>query len=116
MTVTPSSMGFGSVDVGATSSNHAYILSSGTGPLVTSISITGDFAISSATDCPNAPNPLAAVSSCLVFVTFSPTAAGGRKSNLPLFRQHGRRSPSPPPDGNRVPPEVHVRAHPRPLF
>src|SRR5205823_6527358 len=75
-TITPSTMDFGSVDLGTTSSAAAaFILSSGTGPLVTTTSTSGDFAISS-TDCPNAPNPLAAGTTCLTFVTFSPIAAG----------------------------------------
>ena len=82
MTVTPSTLEFGSVDIGSTSSGHTFAVSSGTGPLITSMSITGDFAISSATDCPNAPNPLAAGSTCVVFVNFAPTAAGDRTGNL----------------------------------
>ncbi|TMG20539.1 MAG: hypothetical protein E6H99_08320 [Chloroflexi bacterium] len=83
-TITPSTMDFGSVDLGTTSSAAAaFILSSGTGPLVTTTSTSGDFAISS-TDCPNAPNPLAAGTTCLTFVTFSPTAAGDRFGNLIL--------------------------------
>src|SRR4029077_12322269 len=81
-TLNPSSLDFGSVDLGASSSQHVYVVSSGTGPLVTSMSISGDFGIAPGTDCPNAPNPLAAGSSCFVFVNFSPTAAGDRTGSL----------------------------------
>jgi hypothetical protein len=81
-TISPSSLDFGSVDISATSlATPVYVTSSGTGPLATTISITGDFAISS-TDCPNAPNPLASGTTCLAFITFSPTAAGDRYGNL----------------------------------
>jgi hypothetical protein len=83
-TINPSSVDFRSVDVGTTSaSTHFYLLSSGTGPLLTTLSISGDFAVSS-TDCPNAPDPLAAGATCLIFVTFTPTTAGDRLGNLTL--------------------------------
>ena len=73
---------FGSVDVGAPSQPAVNgVTSSGTGPLVTTASVTGDFAISF-TDCPAAPDPLAAGSTCLSVVTFSPTAAGDRYGAL----------------------------------
>src|SRR5882672_1112782 len=79
-----SSMDFGSVNVGITSAAaHVILLSSGTGPLVTTMSISGDFAVSF-TDCPNSPDPLAAGSTCLIFVTFSPTLVGDRFGNLTL--------------------------------
>ena len=48
---------------------------------MTTPSTTGDFAISS-TDCPSAPNPLAAGAGCFVFVTFSPSAPGDRNGQL----------------------------------
>src|SRR6266852_495993 len=73
---------FGSVDVGATSAAGVfYVTSSGTGPVVTQMSTTGDFVIVS-TDCPSDPNPLATGSTCLVFLTFSPTAPGDRNGTL----------------------------------
>jgi len=79
-----SGLDFSSVDVGTTSAAaHVFLLSSGTGPLLTTMSTTGDFAISS-TDCPNAPDPLAAGSTCLIFVTFSPTVVGDRVGDLTL--------------------------------
>jgi hypothetical protein len=82
--ISASSLDFGSVDEGTTSAAaHAFLLSSGTGPLLTTMSITGDFGVSS-TDCPNAPDPLAAGSTCLIFVTFSPTMVGDRVGNLTL--------------------------------
>jgi hypothetical protein len=84
VTASPSTIEFGSVQVGATSrSSNAFISSSGTGPLVFSMSTNGDFAIDS-TDCPSAPSPLAAGSYCLVFVTFRPAAEGDRAGTLNL--------------------------------
>ena len=73
---------FGLLDLGVTSQPALYpVLSSGSGPLVSTISVTGDFAISSS-DCPSSPDPLAAGTSCFVFVTFAPTAAGDRFGQL----------------------------------
>ncbi|HEY1421371.1 MAG TPA: kelch repeat-containing protein [Candidatus Dormibacteraeota bacterium] len=78
----PASQDFGSVNVGATSASaHVYVLNSGTGPMLTSISTTGDFAVSTTT-CPMSPNPLAAGAACLVFYAFTPTAAGDRFGSL----------------------------------
>jgi len=74
----PASLNFGNVDVGVTSSaTYIQLFNTGTGPLVATISATGDFAISS-TYCPSAPNPLAAGMLCRAFITFTPTAAGDR--------------------------------------
>jgi len=53
----------------------------GNGPVVTQMSTTGDFVIVS-TDCPSDPNPLAVGSTCLVFLTFSPTAPGDRNGSM----------------------------------
>ncbi len=78
---------FGDVNVGSTSRNAAalFLTSTGTGPLsVSSIAITGDFAISS-TDCPVAGNLLAAGSYCLTLVTFTPTAAGVRNGTFTII-------------------------------
>jgi HYR domain/CARDB/Galactose oxidase, central domain len=82
-TFTPSSLGFGYSSVGVTTSSFAvWLVSSGTGPLVIgSLSTTGDFSIPN-TDCPVSPNPLAAGSSCIVLVNFTPTAAGDRQGAL----------------------------------
>ncbi len=61
---------------------YALLSSTGTGPLhLASMSITGDFAVAS-TDCPLAPNPLAAGMICTVAVTFTPTATGSRTGTL----------------------------------
>jgi galactose oxidase-like protein len=77
--------GFDYTNVGTTSPAAGVSLSSsGSGPLlISSMSISGDFAISG-TDCPIAPNPLAAGSICVVFVTFTPTATGDRSGSLVL--------------------------------
>ena len=71
--------------VGMTSDFAAVrFVSSGTGPvLINSITMSGDFAVLS-TDCPIAPNPLAATSVCIVLVTFTPTAVGTRSGTLTL--------------------------------
>ncbi|HKW59060.1 MAG TPA: choice-of-anchor D domain-containing protein [Candidatus Dormibacteraeota bacterium] len=82
LTLSPTSGEFGSVDVGATSNVAAYsVLSSGTGPLVSKVSTTGDFSVSF-TDCPSDPDPLAAGAACLVLVAFSPSAEGDRYGTL----------------------------------
>ena len=82
LSLSPTSAGFGSVDIGATSGAAVLaVLSSGTGPAVTQMSTTGDFAIVS-TDCPSDPNPLATGSRCFVFMAFSPTAPGDRYGSL----------------------------------
>ena len=78
ITFNPTSRDFGLVDVGITSAAaNIIVFNSGTGPLLATISTTGDFAVSS-TYCPSAPNPLAAGMVCRVFVTFTPTAGGDR--------------------------------------
>lgn len=82
LSISPTTGEFGSVDVGATSAVAVYsVAGSGTGPSVTTLSATGDFAVSF-TDCPNAPDPLAAGTTCLVFVTFKPTTGGDRYGTL----------------------------------
>ena len=116
LTVTPSSMEFGSVDLGASSSGHAYVVSSGTGPLVTSMSVTGDFAIAPGTDCPNTPNPLAAGSSCFVFVTFAPTAAGDRTGSLTFTGNVPGGSQAVPLHGVGVAHDFTISATPSSLF
>jgi hypothetical protein len=84
VSISPTSGEFGSVNLGSTSlAGVFYLFSSGTGPLVTAMSATGDFAVSS-TDCPDSQNPLAAGSTCLAFVTFSPTMTGDRFGSLVL--------------------------------
>src|SRR4029077_12721245 len=59
-----------------TSPPQLRIFAAGTGPpLISSITTTGDFAVS-ASDCPIAPNPLAVAAFCNVQVTFTPTVCG----------------------------------------
>jgi hypothetical protein len=88
VTFNPTSGEFGQVNVGSTSGPALFnVSSSGTGPLVATISTTGDFAVSSTT-CPSAPNPLAAGSFCKVFITFSPTVSGDRAGSL-VFTDNG---------------------------
>ena len=115
-TINPAGLGFGSVDLGASSSNNAYVVSSGTGPLVTTISITGDFAIAPGTDCPNAPNPLAAGSTCFVFVTFAPTAAGDRNGSLTFTGNVSGGSISVPLHGVGVQQDFTISANPSTLY
>ena len=84
LTTSISSGEFGSVDLGASGTllaGRIDVTSSGTGPAVTTMSTTGDFAIAS-TDCPSDPDPLAFGTACLVFLTFSPTAPGDRFGSL----------------------------------
>lgn len=78
----PPSFEFGLVDVGTTSAaSNILIYNQGTGPLLVTISTTGDFAISGGY-CPTAPDPLAAGMICREFLTFTPTAGGDRFGTL----------------------------------
>jgi len=74
---------FGSHPIGTTTAPGRFrIFGSGTGPtLISSISATGDFAVS-ATDCPIAPEPLAVNAFCTVQVTYTPTVCGLRTGSL----------------------------------
>ena len=77
---------FRAIPVGTTSSDFAVALftSSGTGPVtITGMSITGDFTIIG-TDCPTAPDKLAAGTICTVSYKFTPTAVGPRTGTLTL--------------------------------
>lgn len=79
--------GFRATQVGTTSSDFAVaaFTSSGTGPVtISSISITGDFAVIR-TDCPLAPDKLAAGTICTVSFNFTPTAVGTRTGTLTLI-------------------------------
>ena len=78
--------GFRPIPVGTTSSDFGVALftSSGTGPVsISSMSITGDFTIIG-TDCPLAPDKLAAGTICTVSFNFTPTAVGLRTGTLTL--------------------------------
>lgn len=78
-TLSPSSLGFGSVLVGSTSAAQTVSLSN-PGPqslLISGISVSGDFAQTS-----NCPASLGPGTSCLINVTFSPAASGLRTGAL----------------------------------
>jgi hypothetical protein len=85
----PASINFGTTTVGTTSPiSSVFILSAGTGPLVfSSIATSGDFAVSTS-DCPIAPNPLAAGAYCRVGITFTPTVCTLRSGSL-TFTDNG---------------------------
>ena len=88
VTLTPSSLSFGSQILGTTSAAQTTTLkNSGTLPLtITSLGITGanpgDYAQTNT--CPVSPATLAANSTCTISVTFSPTAAGSRTANVSI--------------------------------
>lgn len=82
LTFNPTKANFALTSVGSTSSAGLFnVWNSGTGPLVATISTTGDFAVAGTT-CPSAPNPFAVGYYCKVFVTFTPTAVGDRSGSL----------------------------------
>ena len=93
LTVTPDSLSFGSVDVGATSPAQAITLSNNGSSAVQleSIDLTGvnagDFAIASA---PSVPYTLAAGGSVDIDAAFAPVAAGPRGAALDLTVSGGR--------------------------
>ncbi len=114
-TFNPTGEEFGQVGVGSTSSsNYEYIQSSGTGPMLTTISTTGDFVVAS-TYCPVAPNPLAVGAACFAFVTFTPTAAGDRFGNLVLTGNVPGGSQSVPLHGIGVVSDFSISASPTTL-
>jgi hypothetical protein len=82
VTLTPSSLSFGSQLVGSTSAAQSVTLTnSGNAPLsISSIAVggsnPGDFAQTN--NCPASPSTLGAGSSCTISVTFAPGAAGTR--------------------------------------
>ncbi len=88
VTLTPTSLGFGTQLVGTSSAAQSSTLqNTGNAPLViSSIGLTGanagDFAQLS--DCPLSPSTLAVGASCTISVTFSPTAAGSRTASVTI--------------------------------
>jgi N,N-dimethylformamidase beta subunit-like, C-terminal/HYDIN/CFA65/VesB-like, Ig-like domain/Cep192 domain 4 len=86
VTLTPTSLTFGSQLTGTTSAGQSSTLrNSGTAPLtISSVAVSGanagDFAQTN--DCPVAPATLAANATCTVTVTFSPSAAGARTASV----------------------------------
>ena len=90
VTLTPASLGFGSVRVGTTSASQLSTLKdTGTAPLtITGITMVGanagDFAQTN--DC---PGTLAVNATCTITVTFSPTATGVRAANAQITDDAG---------------------------
>jgi hypothetical protein len=74
---------FGSETVGSTTTYQGvYLENKGSVPFtVTAIAASGDFSIYS-TNCPAVPFQMAVETSCIVYTTFTPTAAGARTGNL----------------------------------
>jgi len=90
VTFSMNNLSFGVVSaVGTTSgTNHLLVSGAGTGPLlISSISASGDFAITS-NGCPTAPNPLAAGAICTVMLTFTPSACATSTGSL-TFTDNG---------------------------
>ena len=79
VSLTPSSLTFGSQVVGTTSAVQSVTLeNTGTSALtISSISLSGDFALDSSTTCSTSA-PVAALTSCTIAVTFTPTITGTR--------------------------------------
>ncbi|HCT77831.1 MAG TPA: hypothetical protein DGT23_14825, partial [Micromonosporaceae bacterium] len=79
LTVSPTSLNFGSVTVGSTSAVQAVTVSNpGTGPVpVSSIAVSGQYSQSN-----SCPVQLSAGASCTVNVRFAPTSAGAQSGTL----------------------------------
>lgn len=88
VSLTPTSLSFGSQVVGSTSPAQSVTLTNaGTAALtLTNIAVGGtnasDFA--ETTTCPSGPSTLAVGASCTISFTFSPSASGSRSANLTL--------------------------------
>ncbi|MFB3920470.1 MAG: beta strand repeat-containing protein [Terriglobia bacterium] len=78
--VTPDLLTYSSQGVGTTSAGQTAVLkNNGTAPLtITGITVSGDFALASATPCGAFPATLAAGASCNLAVTFTPTTTDVR--------------------------------------
>jgi hypothetical protein len=77
----PTTLNFGSVQLGANSTLGLVVTNTSSGPVVfTSISGLGDY--SSSGTCPSSGGVLTAQTSCAVSVTFAPTAVGLRSGTL----------------------------------
>ncbi len=79
--VSPTSLSFSGVDVGATSAAQAVTLSNSSGGVLTisSISVSGDFAQTN-----NCGSSLANKTTCTINVTFTPTTVGSRSGTLTI--------------------------------
>jgi hypothetical protein len=88
VSLTPTSLGFGSQLVGTSGAAQTSTLkNTGSGPLtISGIALAGanpgDF--TQASDCPLAPATLAAGASCAISVTFKPTASGSRGAGVTI--------------------------------
>lgn len=86
VSLTPSSLNLGSEDIGSTSTaQNATLKNTGSGPLtINSITFTGanpgDFGETN--NCPLSPQQLTSQNSCIISVTFSPSAKGARSASL----------------------------------
>ena len=81
--LSPTSVGFGSVNVGQTSGAQAVTLSNGTSEEVTISAITaGPDVYQTANMCPVAPETLAGGASCTVSVAFRPQSTGAKSESL----------------------------------
>ncbi len=88
VTLTPTSLAFGSQKVGSTSAAQTTTLkNSGTAPLaIAGLSVNGANAAdySQSSNCPQGPVTLAAGASCTISVTFTPSATGSRTANVSI--------------------------------
>ncbi len=93
VSLTPSSLGFGSQLIGNTSAAQSVTLTnSGTASLsLSNITVAGanagDFAQTN--NCPSAPATLATGATCSISVTFAPTASGSRSANVQITDNAG---------------------------
>ncbi|MGO8731190.1 MAG: beta strand repeat-containing protein [Terriglobia bacterium] len=86
VTISPTSLSFSNQPVGTTSTASAVTVTDNSTASVTftSIAATGDFAIAASGTTCSISTPLAASSSCVINVTFTPTATGSRSGSLTL--------------------------------
>jgi hypothetical protein len=91
VSLSSSSVSFGNQPVGSTSTASAVtVTNSGTGPLnFTGIAVTGDFTIAAGGTTCSTNTPVAASASCVINVTFIPTASGARSGSLTLTDNAG---------------------------
>ena len=85
VSLTPSSLAFGSQQVGISSNPLSVTLdNTGSGSLTfTALSISGDFALGAATTCATS-TPVSAAGTCTLNVTFTPTATGVRNGTVTI--------------------------------
>ena len=82
VTLAPSTLDFGTVNVGANGKLTASLTNNTGGAVsIASITATGDYSVAPGT-CPAAGGTLAAGATCVLTVTFMPTAAGTRTGTL----------------------------------